>query len=35
MLKWDSVPGNILQLTISGIVTPVLNDEILKESERF
>ena len=31
MLKWDSVPGNILQLTISGIVTPVLNDEIPKE----
>lgn len=31
MLKWDSVPGSVLQLTFDGPVVPVLNDEILAE----
>jgi putative PIN family toxin of toxin-antitoxin system len=31
LLKWDSVPGNVLQFTITGVVTPVLNEVILRE----
>ena len=31
MLKWDSVPGNIMELAFSGPVIPVLNDEIFNE----
>ncbi len=31
MLKWDSVPGNIMELAFSGHVIPVFNDEIIKE----
>jgi len=31
MLKWDSIPGSIMQLVFSGIVTPVLNEIILDE----
>ena len=31
MLKWNSVPGNVLELIFSGTIIPVLNDEILKE----
>lgn len=31
MLKWDSVPGNILELAFSGVITPVLNDSIVNE----
>ena len=31
MLKWDSVPGNILELAFSGVITPVLNDSIVSE----
>ena len=31
LLKWDSVPGNVLQFTITGVVTPVLNEDILRE----
>lgn len=31
LLKWDSVPGNVLQFTITGVVTPVLNEGILRE----
>ena len=31
MLKWHSLPGNILELVFDGIITPVFNDEILSE----
>lgn len=31
MLKWNSVPGNILELAIDGPITPVLNEKILEE----
>ena len=31
LLKWDSVPGNVIQFTITGVVTPVLNEDILRE----
>ncbi|MCF0141587.1 MAG: putative toxin-antitoxin system toxin component, PIN family [Mogibacterium sp.] len=31
MLKWDSVPGTILQLTFGGVIVPVFNDAILAE----
>lgn len=31
LLKWDSVPGNVLQFTITGVVTPILNEDILRE----
>ncbi len=31
MLKRDSIPGNILELALEGIITPVFSAEILKE----
>jgi len=31
MLKWDSIPGNILELTFSGTIIPLLNEHIIKE----
>lgn len=31
MLKWDSIPGNILELALEGPIIPVLNQEILAE----
>ncbi len=31
MLKWDSVPGNILELVFQGMVIPILNEGILRE----
>lgn len=31
MLKWDSVPGNIMEIAFSGPVIPVLNEEIFNE----
>ena len=31
MLKWQSLPGNILELVFDGIITPIFNDEILSE----
>ena len=31
MLKWDSVPGNILELTYGGTIIPLLNAHIVKE----
>lgn len=31
MLKWNSVPGNIMELVFSGPIIPVLNNEIVKE----
>ncbi len=31
MLKWESVPGSIVNLAIDGPIIPVLNEDILKE----
>lgn len=31
MLKWNSVPGNIVEFSFNGLIVPVLNDEIIKE----
>lgn len=31
MLKWDSVPGNIMELVFSGTIIPLLNEQIVKE----
>lgn len=31
MLKWNSVPGNIMELVFDGPIIPVYNSEILKE----
>lgn len=31
MLKWNSVPGNVMELVFDGPVIPVFNDEIIKE----
>ena len=28
MLKWSSVPGNVLELTFSGTIVPVFNEQI-------
>ena len=35
MLKWDSIPGSILELALDGPITPVLNHEILEEYRCF
>ena len=29
MLKWDSVPGNVLELAFSGVIVPLLNEAIV------
>ena len=31
MLKYSSVPGNILEFAFQGVITPVLNEEIVRE----
>ena len=31
MLKWQSVPGSIMEFSLEGIIVPVLNDEIVAE----
>lgn len=31
MLKWTSIPGNIMELAFSGAIVPLLNDQIVKE----
>ncbi len=31
MLKWDSVPGNIMEFTFGGIIIPIVNDDIIEE----
>lgn len=33
MLKWNSIPGNIMELAFSGTIIPLLNEQILKEYE--
>ena len=30
MLKWNSVPGNVLEFTFSGTIIPVLNEHIVR-----
>ena len=31
MLKWESVPGSIVELSLDGPIIPILNDDILRE----
>lgn len=31
MLRWDSVPGNIMELVFGGTIIPLLNGHIVKE----
>lgn len=31
MLKWNSVPGSVLELAFSGTIIPLLNEHIVKE----
>lgn len=31
MLKWDSIPGNVMELVFTGCIVPVVNEEILRE----
>ncbi len=31
MLKWNSVPGNVIELVFTGSIIPIYNSEILKE----
>lgn len=31
MLKWNSVPGNIMEFAFSGTIIPVINDDIIAE----
>ncbi len=33
MLKWNSVPGNIMEFAFGGIITPIVNDDIIEEYE--
>lgn len=33
MLKWSSVPGNIMELVFDSTITPLLNEQILHEYE--
>lgn len=31
MLKWDSIPGNIMEFVFGGTIIPVVNDDIINE----
>ena len=31
MLKWNSVPGSVVEMVYSGMITPVWNEQILNE----
>lgn len=31
MLKWNSIPGNVMDLAFDGPIVPILNEQILKE----
>ena len=31
MLKWNSLPGNVMELTFDGPIVPILNKQIVKE----
>ena len=34
MLKWNSVPGSVLELAFSGAIMPLWNEQILTEYPR-
>ncbi|MDE6404580.1 MAG: putative toxin-antitoxin system toxin component, PIN family [Lachnospiraceae bacterium] len=31
MLKWDSLPGNVMELVFTGSIVPVVSEEIVRE----
>ena len=31
MLKWNSIPGNVMELAFDGPIVPVLNEQIVEE----
>lgn len=31
MLKWNSIPGNVMELVFDGPIVPILNEQIVKE----
>ncbi len=31
MLKWNSVPGNVMELVFMGSIVPIVNEEIVRE----
>lgn len=31
MLKWNSIPGNVMELVFSGMIVPLLNGHIMRE----
>lgn len=31
MIRWNSVPGNVVELAFSGTIVPLLNEQIVKE----
>lgn len=31
MLKWNSVPGNVMELTFNGLIVPILDEDIMRE----
>lgn len=31
MIKWDSIPGNVVELAFSGTIIPLLNKQIMEE----
>lgn len=31
MLKWDSVPGHVMEFAFDGLIVPILNSDIMKE----
>ncbi len=33
MLKWNSIPGNVMEFVFSGVIIPLLNEGIMKEYE--
>lgn len=33
MLKWNSIPGNVMELVFGGTIIPLLNKRIMKEYE--
>lgn len=35
MLKWNSTPGNVMELVFSGTITPLLNEPILRKTKFF
>jgi len=34
MLKWESIPGNIMELVFNDVIIPVLNEKILNDTGR-